>query len=142
MNFTNQFEIPDFLNGLSYDEEDISMRMVKVKVDVLLAKLEENCKTHIETFEKACVGYRKAMVDTLEKMLSAAKQGKHVEHYIHLTQPMNQTKDYERAIGMLKMHTEPEIEITSAEYAMYVQDEWQWKQQFTTTNSAYIQGQQ
>lgn len=117
------------------------MRSIKVKKTELLAKLEENAKNHMNTFEKASEGYRKAMISTLEKMLDMAKKGKRVEHYINLVQPMNQFEDYERSIGMLKMHTEEDIEITSQEYAQFVQDKWNWSQQFTTSNSAYIQGQ-
>jgi hypothetical protein len=53
------------------------------------------------------------------------------------TEPKDQTKDYDRIIGMLEADTEPTITLDEADYRRYVQDEWDWTSQWKTTNAAY-----
>jgi hypothetical protein len=115
------------------------MNTVKVKRNELLAVVEKNRETHRAFFEKACVGYRKEFVTRLDAMLTDAKAGKRIRQHVGLVEPMDQTKDYDRVLTMLKMSTEDVIELSQSEFAQYVMDDWQWKAQFTATNSNYVQ---
>lgn len=136
--FAESFDnFSDYLNGVRGKK---NMRTVKVEVKSLLEKLEENRKNHRDVFEKALLGYRAAAIAELEKMLTEARAGKRIRRDVRLVEPVDQTKDYDRVIGMFKMHTEPTIEITEHEYQMYVMDDWSWKDQFTTINSNYVHG--
>jgi hypothetical protein len=38
---------------------------------------------------------------------------------------------------MLEMEIRSELEIDEQQFKMYVRDDWAWKGQFTTSNSAY-----
>jgi hypothetical protein len=113
------------------------MQDVTVKRTELLEKLLENRRAHREVFEDALEGYRKMMIEHLEGLLEEARQGKRINHMIQLAQPMDQTGEYDQAIKMLEMSVDDEIELTSREFGCYVMDRWDWKRQFSTSNSSY-----
>jgi hypothetical protein len=115
------------------------MDTVKVKRNELLAVVEKNREQHRDLFEKACVGYRKEVIARLDGMLADAKAGKRIRQTVGLVEPMDQTKDYDRVLAMLRMSTEDVIELSQSEFAQYVMDDWRWKDQFTATNSTYVQ---
>jgi hypothetical protein len=50
---------------------------------------------------------------------------------------MNQTKDYDRVLKMLDMTTDEVVVLSEDDFAQYVMDEWQWKEQFSQINSTY-----
>ena len=114
------------------------MKNVKVQKSELIEKLKENRSNHRAIFEKALKGYRKKAIEVLDAALLDAKEGRHINTYIKLTEPIDQRKDYDRAIAMLEMSIDEEIEVTESEFAQYVLDDWDWKQQFMFTNSAYL----
>lgn len=113
------------------------MKSIRVSKTELVKTLEENRAKHRQIFDEAVIGYREAMVRELERRLDFAKANKRVDHYINLIQPVDQTKDYDRAIGMLKLSLDTEIELSEQDYISYVLDDWSWKKQFLTSNSAY-----
>jgi hypothetical protein len=114
------------------------MQKVTVKRDQLLAKVKENRKAHREVFEISLKGYRKAVVEHLEKLLDDAKEGKRIEHNVRMPVPQDQTPEYDQAIAMLEMSVDKEIELTAQEFACYVMDRWHWKKQFTASNKGYF----
>src|SRR5260370_18692324 len=113
------------------------MENIKVKKEELLKVLKENRAKHREIFLEALEGFRKKAITEFEKRLEAAKAGKHFDIAIALTLPQDQTKDYDRAIGMLEMAIEDVVELGEAEYAQYVMDDWRWKHNFLTSNTTY-----
>lgn len=114
------------------------MFTVAIPKDSLLRKLAENRAAHRAIYEKALEGYRKFAIKQFEKALDDAKQGKKIRGYIALTEPKDQTKDYNRAIAMLEMCVDGDVEIGEREFDQYVLDNWDWKDQFTTTNALYV----
>lgn len=114
------------------------MRNVNVKITDLLEILRKNRAEHRAIFEKALEGFRKEVIRQLERSLEDAKAGRRYRLRIDLIQPMDQTKEYDRAIGMLEMATDETIDLSEIDYACYVQDEWSWKNQFTASNSRYV----
>jgi len=110
---------------------------VTVSIGDLLIILEENLDNHRSIFEKAQEGYRKKAIELLDKALQDAREGRNITTYIRLDAPVDQTKDYERVIRMLKMSVEDEIELTEHDFAQYVLDDWSWKHDFITKNSMY-----
>ena len=92
---------------------------------------------HQKIFEEAATGYKKTMIEHLEKKLAAAKKGKRVQHTIQLVQPVSRLNDYERILQMLDMSTQDVITIGERQFAQYVRDEWDWKQDFLASNSVY-----
>jgi hypothetical protein len=113
------------------------MKTVKVRKEEALAILKRNRAEHREIFEEAVEGYRKAVTAHLEHMLADIKAGKRIEHQIRLAQPTDQTKEYDRAIKMLEMSVDDEIELDERSFANFIMDDWSWMDQFLLSNTRY-----
>jgi len=113
------------------------MDSVKIDVKQLLGHLQTNREKHIVDFDEAMVGYRKAMIDTLNVKLKAAKKDEDVEHNIRVVRPTSYLNDYDEAIAMLEWTTQSEVELDRHQFKQYVRDEWAWKQAFTATSAMY-----
>lgn len=113
------------------------MNEVKVGRIELVAKLEDNRAKHREIFLDAQEGYREQAIIELDSMLAEAKAGKKIRRAVLLTEPMDQTSDYDRAIAMLKMSVDEHISLSESDFACYVMDEWSWKRQFHMSNVGY-----
>lgn len=113
------------------------METIKVKKEELLQALHKNRDAHRKIFEEAQEGYREEAIKLLDKALEDAKHGKEIRTHIQLMAPIDQTKDYDRAIRMVEMSVDDVIEIDERDFACYVMDDWDWKRQFLTTNAFY-----
>lgn len=113
------------------------MDAVRVSKKTLLETLKKNRAEHRKIFLEALEGYRKEAIKQLEQQLERAKKGKKFDIYISLEQPQDQTKDYDRAIGMLELSLDTEVTLAESDYRNYVLDEWGWKGQFLSSNRAY-----
>lgn len=116
------------------------MRDIRVSKLKLLDTLKKNREEHRAIFLEACDGYRKKAIECLDAELTKAKAGKHFEIYFSLVQPVDQTKDYDRVIGMLEMDTEDFILLEEQDYRCYILDEWGWTSVFLSSNSSYSGG--
>jgi predicted transcriptional regulator YdeE len=113
------------------------MNAIKVTKWTLLEKLRANRAAHKAQFEEAAEGYREKVIELLEERLAEARKGKLPSIVIGLAMPVNQTKQYDRVIGMLEMDTNDVIELEEDDYQRYVLDEWTWSASTTATNSLY-----
>jgi hypothetical protein len=77
------------------------------------------------------------VIETLETRLRLARDGKRIEQYLGLPEPVDHTRDYDRVISMLKMDLAKTVELSESDYSQYVLDDWEWKRQFLGTNRAY-----
>ncbi len=109
-----------------------------VNKDWLVKAVQANREAHRGIFLKAMEGFRKHAIAIFEKNIERAKARKGFEAYIHLVQPIDQTKEYDRTLGMLEAATTGVIELTEQDFARYVQDEWDWKANFTTSTQSYL----
>jgi hypothetical protein len=114
------------------------MNTIRVNKAELLGKIKANRATHTDIFERALVKYRELVIVELDKMLAEAKAGRRILRAVNLVEPVNHTRDYDRAIAMLEMSVDKEVKLTASEYAQYVDDDWGWKGQFRTSNSRYV----
>ena len=113
------------------------MDSIKVKKEELLAKLKENKDTHRKIFLEAQEGYRTLVIEQLETMLSDARGGKKINRHLSLSEPTDQTRDYDRVIRMLEMSQDDVVELSEHDFAQYVLDDWSWKRNFLVSNSVY-----
>lgn len=113
------------------------MNPIKVRTSDLKEKVEENRKAHRAIFDEAVEGYLSKSLELLEAHIEQIKSGKMVRIQVSLAYPEDHTVDYDRVLAMLEMSLEDEIEIDETTFASYVMDDWQWKRQFLTSNSAY-----
>lgn len=113
------------------------MQTIMVHKEKLLEVLRKNREGHRKIFEEALDGYRKEVVKRLDEQLARAKAGKRVYLAFQIVEPQNQTKDYDRAIGMLEMSIDDEISLSESDFRNYVMDDWNWKHQFLSSNAMY-----
>ena len=113
------------------------MENQKVDKAKLLAILKQNREAHKAVFDEAMVGYKQQATKLLKEHLLRVQAGRNVRVHIVLTQPVNQTRSYERVIGMLEMALANEVELSEEDYQQYVMDDWSWKEEFLTSNARY-----
>ena len=112
---------------------------VSVKKDVLLSVLENNLKTHRESYEKAFAVWKEDVFNDLAKKIDDIKNTKKpFMVYVHLPVPEEHTKDYERVIRMLEMDTRDVIVLEELEARQYLDDDWGWKGSFTSNTTSYL----
>ena len=123
------------------------MRETTVLKSDLLEKVKKNRKLHIEEYKEACDGYRLKALQKLEDVIGELKaRGLRVKSgetigldsiSFGLVVPVSHEKDYDQVIMMLEMSVDEKVRLLSDEFACYVMDDWDWKQQFTASNSFY-----
>jgi hypothetical protein len=111
-----------------------------VKKSALLAKLQANRATHRAQFLAAQEGFKQAMIDELERRLEDARKGKRFDASFRMTEPVDMTREYDRALTSLEMMIGDDIELDIQEFTCYVMDQWAWSAQVTASNSLYTQG--
>jgi hypothetical protein len=116
------------------------MRDITVEKHELVAKVKENREAHRAIFLEAVEGYRAEAVRQLEAHIERIKDGHLPEVRVVLPAPSDHTADYDRVLAMLDWETAATIKIAEEDFAAYVMDDWHWKRQFLTTNSAYSAG--
>lgn len=114
------------------------MEKIKIKVKDLLEKINANREQHAKDYRESDAGFKEQAIKALESALEDAKCNKCVRlTFNDLIRPVSYLKDYDKAIMMLEMCTEKEIEVSSIEFSQYVMDEWNWKQSFLLSNMKY-----
>lgn len=126
-------------DAIGVEEFDETMKTITVNKEKLIVTLEKNRHDHRQKFEGALTGYRKAAIAAFEKRLERIKAGKSFDLYVSLTEPKDQTKDYDRVIQMLKWDVADTVELTEKQFANYVQDRWDWTDRFSETEQMYRQ---
>lgn len=114
------------------------MRTVTVNREDFLVRVRENRNNHRQVFEEALEGYRNRLTLELERRVRDLKRGRHIDQYIGLPEPEDHTSDYERIVAMAEMSVSERIELTEDEFAMYIMDQWRWKQSFTDSTDRYL----
>jgi hypothetical protein len=113
------------------------MKTVKIKVSDLLKHLKTNRAIHAKDYEEAMLGYRKAILDELKAKQIVACQNLDISHHLNTIRPKSFEKDYDSIIAMLEWTTDKEVELDPVQFKQYVQDEWNWKQEFATSTAIY-----
>lgn len=111
--------------------------IITVSKQELLAKLQENRGKHRETFEAALAGYKAHAMKMLKAEIRALNEGRIPDISITISRPTDNTRDYDRVIGMLHMHTGDTFDLDETSYAQYVDDDWSWKRQWLKLSASY-----
>lgn len=110
---------------------------MKFHVKELMGIIEKNREAHQAIWKEACEAYATKVRQALEQNLAWLKEGKRKAIHIYESPPINQTKQYDRIIGMLHRTSDVCAELTEKQYAQYVLDDWEWKAVFLATSSKY-----
>jgi len=116
------------------------MKQVTVNKKDLLEKLKENRKLHKKLVWEAQEGFKIAAKKKLEQLLEKVNKNEMVDFrkLYELDQPMDQTKEYDRAIEMLEMEVNETVVVTANEFRSFVQDNWDWTDSMLLSNTKYL----
>ena len=116
------------------------MRSVKVNKTELMKVLQENKKKHIKDFEESVKDYKKAALKVAKEHVELAKTGDLDQIAKIRAMPQRPTSyedSYNRAIRMMEMSIDENIELEEQIFNQLVLDEWSWKHSFTATGALY-----
>lgn len=114
------------------------MKTVTVSKQKLQIIVSENRNKHRAQFEEAFEGYRKECIALLSRNLDDLKSGRKVEVRFYEVAPQDHTGDYDTVLNMLSMSVDDNIELTHQEFQQYVEDDWNWREQWNASNMKYM----
>jgi hypothetical protein len=117
-----------------------AMRFVKVNRDDLLIIVRKNLIKHIEDFKEAVSDYKEVVLKMSKDNLELALAGtlEKIDEIKSIPRkPESYESSYTRAIRMLEMSVDEEIELEEDIFNQLVLDEWNWKSSFTVMNTMY-----
>lgn len=103
----------------------------------LLGTLRENAQRHAAIVAEAREGYRRKALEALTERRDRLRGGETVDLMFHLRPPVDHCEVYANAIAMLEWGTEEHVELEADEFRQLVRDEWDWSDDFLSSNSAY-----
>ena len=113
---------------------------VKVNRTELLDIVRKNKEKHIKEFNEAVEDFKKAVVKIAEENLKLVQTGNLDEIAkvkVNPSKPASYESSYTRAIRMLELSVDENIELDSHTFDQLVLDNWEWKQVFSSSNSTY-----
>lgn len=118
-----------------HPSKERTMNQVVVEKARLIETIKANRTKHLEAFEEAAMGYRKAVAEMLENFKVQLEQQMATPIEIcnafgKLEEPKNYLREYDRILQMLDMSVEDQIILAEHEFQQYVMDEWNWSRGF------------
>jgi hypothetical protein len=129
-----------------------AMRKTEVRRDELLVTVKENRKKHAADHAEAVAAYRSEGVNVIADVMKQlmALRVKMVEKgddvpalnvdFRRLPPPKSHDKSYAQVIRMLEMEQREVITLEASEFACFVMDDWDWKDDFSTVLEFYKVG--
>lgn len=107
----------------------------------LMDTLQVNRQKHRAVFEAAMEGYARQAREILEEQLAIVQRGGRPRQIrISLFRPEDHTADYDRAIRMIELHVPDTIELSEADAAHFLMDDWDWTRAWRKMSSGYAAG--
>jgi hypothetical protein len=116
------------------------MNSVKVDRKKLLKIVTDNKEKHITDFNESVEDYKTAAIKLAEANLELAKSGdleKIAKMRAVPQKPVSYEQNYTRAIRMLELSVDKEIDVEEDVFNQLVLDEWAWKNAFVASASLY-----
>ena len=112
---------------------------IQIRKDKLLEILKINKDIHIGEYREARKAYIEATVVELSEAIEKLKENKDVNtfHLFKNPKSKNYATSYDTAIKMLNWHDQDTVELDAKHYNAYVEDEWDWTNEFKNTSSSY-----
>lgn len=116
------------------------MKKVLLDRNELLEIVRENKEKHVAEYHEAVTDFKKAVFNVTKENLSLARTGR-LEEIARIKSipnaPVSYEDNYNRAIRMLELSVEDQVELEEQIFNQLVLDEWHWKLMFTTMNATY-----
>ena len=121
------------------------MNRVKIKKSKLIEKLTENLEKHDDVYNEAVDNYWKEVKETFEEKVEEAKEmideretsNGGINLSIYIEAPVSYKEAYVDTLAMLEYEVDDEVELTQNEFKSYVLNQWNWSNQFLTSNAMY-----
>lgn len=118
------------------------MDKITVSKGDLVATLKTNRANHKAEYDKAVEVYKERFVDMAKKFATdavyRAANGIKFEGFGWLPVPEEHTDDFDRALQMLEWDLGETVELSTYEFAQYVQNDWGWAKSFASNTSSYL----
>lgn len=114
----------------------MSSRMIKVKKEDLIKKIEENKETHITEYEEAVIAYKNEALKQLKTLTKNAKNDK-MDLQLQLVTPVDNTEKYDKLVVQFDWEVEEEVELSQSEFNQYVHDDTEFARSAKFYNSTY-----
>ena len=119
------------------DYELRGFQTVRLDKESLLKRVKANRTEHRKIYEEAMEGWKRSVIEELERAYKDALEGKDFRVAFRLTRPEDHTSDYDTAIELLEMSLDDEFELSYTEFSNYVLDKWGWQAAFVGTARSY-----
>lgn len=116
------------------------LKSVKVNKEELLKVVRENREKHVKEYQEAVTDYKTAILKIANDNLKLAETGDLAaisKNRSWPSAPSSYEAEYNRAIRMLEMSVEKELEIEANVFNQLAMDEWNWKNNFSIMASTY-----
>lgn len=128
--------------------ENNVLKSVLVNRQELLKTIKANKEAHIKEYEESLIGYNKLVLEVCEmnvrvaqKRRLRAKAGntdfKDLSYELNPVPIVSHEAEYTKAISMLEMSVEDNIELEAIIFNQLVLDEWKWKEAFFALATEY-----
>lgn len=114
------------------------MKTVRIKKSQLVEILTQNRDNHRKLFNDAFEGYRKECMEILAENLDALRRGEQRRVKFYEQAPEDHTPDYDTVLRMLDMSVDDVVELDQRSFAQYVEDDWGWRENWSSSNSKYL----
>ena len=118
------------------------MKTIQISKQTVLAALRRNRQEHKKKQEEALKMWTHQIRNRLQDWIHAIDDGNlpKDEHEItkDLEKPSDTLQHYDDAIEMLDFEERGVIELTEGEFKQYMQDRWNWKENWSFANSKYL----
>lgn len=131
---------------------------VTVEKNNLIQILQKNRDEHLRLYQEAHKVFRahiaNALDDAARRAASASAEWSRyyegagprpkipslTDELHHLTEPQSHVEEYDRALGMLRLHTGETMTLDMTSYRCYVDDEWDWSHRTKAVFDSYTGG--
>ena len=110
------------------------MKTVVVNKKELIEKITQNKSEHVVDFNEANAAFKENYIKECNKMIERAEDGDFIFRF-SVMQPQSHEEDYDTILTMLNMSLDDQIELEEHDFQRYVQDNWEWKDNF---NHVYL----
>jgi len=113
-------------------------RTIKVSKQALLEQIKKNKKIHIKEYKLAVSAFKKESMRQLTDLVARVQLGKVTKIKLKLTEPVNNSDNYDKIIEMFQWEIADEVELTQDEFNEYILDESTFSTNAKVSNSYYL----
>lgn len=103
----------------------------------VLGILRRNLESHKTIVAEARKGYLDKARTSVAAALARLEKGEILALNFGLSLPEDRTADYRTAIRMLELHKGETISLDTENVQKFVEDRWEWKRRFLSSNAMY-----